>query len=199
MKNKVYNIILSILIILLITTLILIVVKYKNNRINENNVKEVIKDVKSQIEDNIKKGNLHSHKIISQYGGYNVVGIISIPKIEIEYPILDVTNEKSMKISITKFWGDNVNDVGNFTMAGHNNIDNTMFGKIDKLEVGDVIKMTDLSGNIIEYEVFSQYIIDPNDVTCVNSVEPDKREITLITCKNGRSKRLITKARECKI
>ena len=57
--------------------------------------------------------------------------------------------------------------------------------------------MTDLSGKTIEYEVFSQYIIDPNDVTCVNSVDPETREITLITCKNGRSNRLITKAREC--
>ena len=126
-----------------------------------------------------------------------MVGIISIPKIGIEYPILDVTNEKSMKISIPKFWGNNVNDIGNFTMAGHNNIDDTMFGATDKLKNGDKIQMTDLSGKTIEYEVFSQYIIDPNDVTCVNSVDPETREITLITCKNGRSNRLITKAREC--
>lgn len=102
-----------------------------------------------------------------------------------------------MKISITKFWGNNVNDIGNFTMAGHNNIDDTMFGATDKLKNGDKIQMTDLSGKTIEYEVFSQYIIDPNDVTCVNSVDPETREITLITCKNGRSNRLITKAREC--
>ena len=47
-----------------------------------------------------------------------------------------------MKISITKFWGNNVNDIGNFTMAGHNNIDDTMFGATDKLKNGDKIQMT---------------------------------------------------------
>ena len=186
MKSKIYNIILVILILLFVTTLTLIIIKYTKNYINENNVKEVVSDVRTQIEINS-----------AQYYGYNVVGIISIPKIGIEYPILDVTNEKSMKISITKFWGNNVNDIGNFTMAGHNNIDDTMFGATDKLKNGDKIQMTDLSGKTIEYEVFSQYIIDPNDVTCVNSVDPETREITLITCKNGRSNRLITKAREC--
>lgn len=197
MKSKIYNIILVILILLFVTTLTLIIIKYTNNHINENNVKEVVSDVRTQIEINSAKKDSEKKQVKAQYYGYNVVGIISIPKIGIEYPILDVTNEKSMKISITKFWGNNVNDIGNFTMAGHNNIDDTMFGATDKLKVGDKIEMTDLSGKTIEYEVFSQYIIDPDDVTCVNSVDPETREITLITCKNGRSNRLITKAREC--
>ena len=197
MKSKIYNIILVILILLFVTTLTLIIIKYTKNHINENNVKEVVSDVSTQIEINSAKKDFEKQQVKAQYYGYNVVGIISIPKIGIEYPILDVTNEKSMKISITKFWGNNVNDIGNFTMAGHNNIDDTMFGATDKLKNGDKIQMTDLSGKTIEYEVFSQYIIDPNDVTCVNSVDPETREITLITCKNGRSNRLITKAREC--
>lgn len=197
MKSKIYNIILVILILLFVTTLTLIIIKYTKNHINENNVKEVVSDVRTQIEINSAKKDSEKKQVKAQYYEYNVVGIISIPKIGIEYPILDVTNEKSMKISITKFWGNNVNDIGNFTMAGHNNIDDTMFGATDKLKNGDKIQMTDLSGKTIEYEVFSQYIIDPNDVTCVNSVDPETREITLITCKNGRSNRLITKAREC--
>ena len=197
MKSKIYNIILVILILLFVTTLTLIIIKYTKNHINENNVKEVVSDVRTQIEINSAKKDSEKKQVKAQYYEYNVVGIISIPKIGIEYPILDVTNEKSMKISITKFWGNNVNDIGNFTMAGHNNIDDTMFGATDKLKNGDKIQMTDLSGKTIEYEVFSQYIIDPNDVTCVNSVDPETRKITLITCKNGRSNRLITKAREC--
>ena len=101
-----------------------------------------------------------------------------------------------MQVSITKFWGNNVNDVGNFSMAGHNYLDGTMFGKTKKLEIGDSIQMTDLTGKTIEYRIFDKYVIDPNDVTCVNSVEPNTREITLITCTNGRTNRLIIKARE---
>ena len=101
-----------------------------------------------------------------------------------------------MKVSITKFWGNKINEIGNYTMAGHNNKDGTMFGKTKYLEIGDTIKMTDLSLNTIEYEIFKIYTIDPDDVTCVESIEPGTREITLITCTNGHKNRLITKARE---
>ena len=38
--------------------------------------------------------------------------------------------------------------------------------------------------------------VDPNDVSCLESVNEDTKEVTLITCTNGHLKRLITKARE---
>lgn len=200
MKNKAYNIILAILGIALLVTIVLIAIKYGGNQINEKNLKTVVDEVKTQIEQNDNNDNSNINKPIKvEYYGYNVVGIISIPKIGIEYPILDITNDQAMKVSITKFWGNNVNDIGNFTMAGHNNLDNTMFGATDQLSIGDKIQMTDLTGRTIEYEIFDQYVIEPNDVKCVNSVQANTREITLITCKNGRSNRLITKAREVKI
>ena len=46
------------------------------------------------------------------------------------------------------------------------------------------------------YEIFKIYSIDPDDVSCVESVENNTREITLITCTNGHKNRLVTKARE---
>lgn len=197
MKNKIYNIILIILGIVLLVVLTLIAIKYGGNQINENNLHSVVDEVKTQIEQIEQVENNEEQKQVQvEYKGYNVVGIISIPAIGIEYPILDTTNEKTMKVAITKFWGNNVNDLGNFTMAGHNNKDGTMFGKTKRLNIGDKIEMTDLTGKTIEYEIFDQYLIDPNDVSCVKSVKENTREVTLITCANGRSNRLITKARE---
>jgi len=75
-----------------------------------------------------------------EYEGYQVIGIIKIEKINIEYPILNESSEASMKKSIIKFWGDKLNQIGNVTLAGHNNMDGTMFGKINKLEIEDEIK-----------------------------------------------------------
>ena len=40
-----------------------------------------------------------------------------------------------MKFSIVRYWGGSVNDLGNLSIAGHNNYDGTMFGKTKKLEV----------------------------------------------------------------
>lgn len=194
MKNKIYNIILIILGIVLLVVITLIAIKYGRNQINEKNLHSVVDEVKIQIEQVGNHGELEQVQV--KYKDYNVVGIITIPKIGIEYPILDTTNEKTMKVAITKFWGNDVNELGNFTMAGHNNKDGTMFGKTKKLNIGDKIEMTDLNGKTIEYEIFDQYLIDPNDVSCVKSVKENTREVTLITCANGRSNRLITKARE---
>lgn len=194
MKNKIYNIILIILGIVLLVVITLIAIKYGRNQINEKNLHSVVDEVRTQIE---QEGNNEELKQVQvKYKDYNVVGIITIPKIGIEYPILDTTNEKTMKVAITKFWGNNVNELGNFTMAGHNNKDGTMFGKTKRLNIGDKIEMTDLTGKTIEYEIFDQYLIDPNDVSCVKSVKENTREVTLITCANGRNNRLITKARE---
>ena len=53
-----------------------------------------------------------------------------------------------------------------------------------------------LKNKIIEYEIFKIYSIDPDDVSCVESVESGTREITLITCTNGHKNRLVTKARQ---
>ena len=194
MKNKIYNIILIILGIVLLVVITLITIKYGRNQVIEKNLHSVVDELKTQIE---QVGNNEELKQVQvEYEGYNVVGIISVPAIGIEYPILDTTNEKTMKVAITKFWGNDVNELGNFTMAGHNNKDGTMFGKTKRLNIGDKIEMTDLTGKTLEYEIFDQYLIDPNDVSCVNSVKKNTREVTLITCANGRSNRLITKARE---
>ncbi len=194
MKNKIYNIILIILGIVLLVVITLIAIKYGKNQINEKNLQSVVDEVKTQIE---QVGDEDERKQVQvEYEGYKVVGIIKIPKIGIEYPILDTTNEKAMKVAITKFWGNDVNSLGNFTMAGHNNKDGTMFGKTKRLNIGDKIEMTDLTGRTLEYEIFDQYLIDPNDVSCVKSVKENTREVTLITCANGRNNRLITKARE---
>lgn len=194
MKNKLYNIILIILGIVLLVVITLIAIKYGRNQINEKDLHSVVDEVKTQIEQ--VRDDKEQEEVQVEYKGYNVVGIISIPAIGIEYPILDTTNEKTMKVAITKFWGNDVNELGNFTMAGHNNKDGTMFGKTKRLKIGDKIEITDLTGKTIEYEIFDQYLIDPDDVSCVKSVKENTREVTLITCANGRSNRLITKARE---
>lgn len=197
MKNKIYNIILALLGIALLITIILIVIKYGGNQVKEKELQTVVNDIKTKIKQ-IDTSNEDIKQVQVEYKGYQVVGIIKIPKIDIEYPILDRTNDQSMKVSITKFWGNNVNDIGNFTMAGHNWYDGTMFGKTKKLDIGDKIEMTDMTGRTIEYEIFDKYVVEPNDVSYVKSVKDETREITLITCTNGRSSRLIIKARETK-
>lgn len=188
--KKFYNVLLIILVISAITTSLLIFIKYKKNYDNEKEVSNFIKEMET--EDNKEDSKIKTFK------GFETIGIIEIPKIGIKYPIINETNDATMKISITKFWGPNVNEIGNITLAGHNNRDGTMFGKTKNLIIGDIIKMKDLNNNTINYKIFDIYSISPNDVSCVESTKENTREVTLITCTNGHKNRLIIKAQEQK-
>ena len=192
MKNKICNIILVILVIAFISIVLNIGIKYTKHRSNEEQLQDVVKEFKSEL----NTSDEETKEIKLEYNGYNVVGIINIQKLGIEFPILDITNDDSMKVSVTKFWGNNVNDIGNFTIVGHNNLDGTMFSNTKKLKIGDEIVLTDLSGKTLKYRIFDKYIIEPNDVSCTESVNKDQREVTLITCTNGRRNRLVIKANE---
>lgn len=190
MKNKklvFYKILLFIVIIFAIIVIALIAKKYIGNQINEENNAQIVEEIKQHEEttEPIKFGN------------NSVIGIINIPKIELEYPILDTTTKENMRTSITRFSGGNVNEIGNLALAGHNNHDGTMFGRNDELVAGDKIYLTDLQKNTVEYEIKSIFVTDPNDVSILETKE-EIREVTLITCENGNKARLIIKAEEVK-
>ena len=192
--KKVINVILIMLIIAALVVIGLIIYNYVVSEQNDNNLAKVVTEIEEQFSNNANTNSIEPAN--EQYNGYDVVGIIEIPSINIKYPIINKTNDTTMKYSITKFSGGEINSIGNFTVAGHNNLNGTMFGKVKRLNIGDQIKMTDLYNNTVTYEIFEIYSVDPNDVSVLNPVDENTREITLITCTNGHLNRLITKARE---
>ncbi len=133
---------------------------------------------------------------------YTTVATISIPKLNIKYPILDgqthsaEETEALLKISLTKFWGPQPNEVGNFCIVGHNYRNTKFFSKLSTLVIGDTINITDLSGKTIKYMVYDQYVVDPTDVNCTSQLTEGRKEITLITCTLDSKHRTIIKARE---
>lgn len=200
MKHKIYTAIFTILLIIAIVLLVCIIYKYGNRQLNENKNKEILEVMaKTDSEENNTNENA---KIKMQ--GYEVIGKIKIDKIGIEYPIVSIETSNPeetkapMKIAIVKYWGGNVNDFGNLSIAGHNNYDGTMFGKTKNLEVGDSIELTDLNKHTISYQIYRQFVTDPNDISILKTEDNSIREVTLITCTNGNKERLILKAEEIK-
>ncbi len=200
MKHKIYKAIFTILLIIAIVLLVCIIYKYGNRQLNENKNKEILEVMaKTDSEENNTNENA---KIKMQ--GYEVIGKIKIDKIGIEYPIVSIETSNPeetkapMKIAIVKYWGGNVNDFGNLSIAGHNNYDGTMFGKTKNLEVGDSIELTDLNKHTISYQIYRKFVTDPNDISILKTEDNSIREVTLITCTNGNKERLILKAEEIK-
>lgn len=207
-KLKIYKLIFYILIIILIFVIIMIIFKYGGSQVNNKKAQEIVEtfnQTEAKMQENLKDEddlNNISNEIQLEYNGYKVIGIIKIPKINIEYPIIEIEDinpdsaREPMKLSIIKYWGENVNDYGNLSLAGHNNKDGTMFGKTKKLKDGDIVELTDLFGKTIQYSIYDIFVTDPNDVSILLPEDENVREVTLITCTNGNKERLILKAKQ---
>lgn len=189
--KKIINVFLVILTLSAIVVLGIIIFKQYEGKENSKQAIQVV----AQIEEKFNNIENTNKKIEMEYKGYKVVGVIEIPSINIKYPVLNKTNDNSMEYSITKFSGGEVNEIGNFVVAGHNYLNGTMFGKVDQLKIGDEIKLTDLYNNTLTYEIFDIYSTNPNDTSIIESSKEGTKEVTLITCTNGHINRLITKAR----
>ena len=118
-KLNFYKALRIVLIIAIIVVAIFVVKKFYNENKTEKLAKDVLETIKTTTEET-ETGEV-VQTIDAELGGYKVIGIIKIPKIELEYPILEKTNTESLNISITKFWGNEINEIGNVTLAGHNN------------------------------------------------------------------------------
>lgn len=191
-KVKLYKIIFICLIIAIMIVATLIAIKYIKSDHTEKEAKQLLESVKQEL----NSADAGNNQIKAQIKGNKVIGIIKIPKIDLEYPILETTSVDTLNLSITKFWGNEINEIGNVTLAGHNNLNGVMFGRIKKLQIGDTIELTDAQNATVTYKIFKTYVIDPNDISCILPEQEGTREITLITCTTGGKNRFIVKARE---
>lgn len=131
------------------------------------------------------------------YRGYGVLGKIELPKVGLMYPVLEtMTDAKSIDISVAMQYGVGLNNVGNTVIIGHNYRNGTFFGSNKKLAEGDKVYITDLSGNRVEYTIYSKYITPQEDYSYAQRDTAGKREVTLVTCHSNNKYRLILCARE---
>ena len=177
----------------------------EDTTVAKNNVLVVVLDDEEQNEPQ-EEPEVNSQEVQVSQSGYQftTIATINIPKINVVYPIIDgVTDsveetEELLKISPTKFWGADPNEVGNFCIVGHNYRNTKFFSKVPTLENGDVVEITDLSGKTIKYRVYNKYQVDPSDVSCTTQLTNGRKEITLITCTDDSKHRVVVKAKEIK-
>ena len=129
-----------------------------------------------------------NNKLIANDNKISILGTISIPKINIRYPILSNYSDELLKISVCKFYGPEINSKGNFCILGHNYNNNNFFSKYYLLNIGDNIDIYNLYSEAISYKIYSIYEVFPDDVSYISQKTFGKKEITLITCNNNNRK-----------
>ena len=126
---------------------------------------------------------------------YSVIGLIEIPKINVNYPILSEINDNLLKIAPCKFYGPKPNEFGNLCIAGHNYDNYKFFSKIPTLSINDEIFIHDMNGTSLKYLVKDNFEVKENELDKVINSDNFIKQITLITCNNSNSNRIIIKAK----
>lgn len=131
----------------------------------------------------------------SQGDKFRVAGEISIPQINIKYPIIYETTEEYLKIAPTKLFGPDINEIGNFCIVGHNYKNGDFFSKIKELNTNDKVYLTTNRGEKFTYLVYDKYEVDEKDLSCTSQETNGNIEVTLITCTDKKKNRLVVKCR----
>ncbi len=168
---------------------------------NTTNTTTTSDDAQGSISENIattETGSNNASKT-QTYKGFNVLGTIEIPKTNVKYPILEppASNDKiEVAVAVDYPYKDvQLNTAGNVTIAGHNYRNGTFFSDNNKLSNGDKIYITDLNGSKVEYVVYNKFTTEFKDRSYNNRDTDGKREITLYSCTDDLSARLIVEAR----
>ena len=159
------------------------------NEIGESNI---ILDDENRIQDT--KIHQTEESMLTTYKGYPVIAKLEIPKINLETYVISEYSNQALGVSVTKFYGGNPNEVGNFCIAGHNYVTKNMFHDLKKLSIGDTFTLIDTDNHEGIYQIYLVETVEPNETQCLSQKTDGRIEVTLITCTTDSSKRIIVKA-----
>ncbi len=120
---------------------------------------------------------------IETINGLDYIGILRIPALDLELPVITEWSYSNLKISPCRYSGSAYQD--NLVIAAHNYT--AHFGNLKKLHEGDTATFTDMDGNVFTYDMVARETIQPTDIVEMVAGEWD---LTLFTCTIGGSNRL---------
>ena len=129
------------------------------------------------------------------YKGFGVLGTMEIPAIDFSYPVLEKVTKKSIETSVAFLCGAGLNEPGNTVIIGHNYRNGAFFSNNKRLNIGDKIYIRDLSGNELTYNIYDKFETSQNDTSFYQRDTGGVPEVTLSTCTDDSSARLIILAR----
>lgn len=158
--------------------------------ITENNTEGVGEPYEAMIQDDLFSeyeasiGHETSEQAV-ELDGNAYIGIISVPSLEIELPVLSRWSYPDLKISPCRYKGTAAE--GDMIIAAHNY--RSHFGRLNELSGGEEIIFTDANGKIYRYEVTLVEEIRGTDAESMESGSAENWDLTLFTCTlSGRSR-----------
>ncbi|MEN1967652.1 class D sortase [Lentibacillus sp. N15] len=113
-----------------------------------------------------------------QPGVGETVGLLHIPKLDSDLPIVEGTDEDELEKGVGHYKGTAYpQQRDQIVLSGHRD---TVFRRMGELEIGDILTMQLPYGDF-SYEIVHTKIVDADDRTVISSTSPNE-ELTVTTC-----------------
>ena len=166
------------------------------NTVTTDPLEELDKLMQNNVEtEQVQQETQEPEKVYKE--GYEIKGRIEIPKTKVDYPTFADNTKITLEMGITIAYGPGLNEPGNTCLYGHNYRNSLFFSNNDKLTNGDKVLITDQWGEKVTYVIYNIYQTDANDASYMQRpIDEGKREISLQTCTDDNSGRIIIWAAE---
>ena len=159
-----------------------------DNKHEENVLKENITEETRQKESDYENAPEISMDIpqempTTQVDGYDCIGVLSIPVLELELPVLTDWSYAKLKIAPCHYFGSCYEK--NFVIAAHNY--RSHFGRLSELQPKDLILFTDISGTVHCYEVV---LLETLPANATEEMVTSGFDLSLYTCTPGGASRV---------
>ena len=133
-------------------------------------------------------GNSGSNSKKVTMEGYEVIGTIRIPSVDVKEPILEEVTKKSLETAVALLYTTNgLNQSGNSVIIGHNYKNSLFFSNNDKIKKGDSIYIKDKTGVELKYKVTDTFETSASDADFYKPKDVNKTTIVLSTCTDDAS------------
>lgn len=149
-------------------------------------VKETLKDIENPFNSffDPETGLPSDEMKTVEIDGYEYIGYLSIPTLELELPVMSEWDYARLKIAPCRQFGSTKSD--DLVIAGHNY--KMHFGRLSNLKIGDLIQFTDMDNANNYYLVDCVDVIQPN---VVDKIQNSEWDLVLYTCTYGGQKRVM--------
>lgn len=126
--------------------------------------------------------------LTTKLDGYDCIGILSVPALELELPVLTDWTYQKLKKAPCHYFGSCYDT--DFVIAAHNYP--AHFGEIGKLQAEDLVLFTDIEGTIHYYEVV---LVETLPATATKEMITSGFDLSLYTCTPGGASRVTVRCK----
>ena len=147
---------------------------------------------------NDEDGNGGKRKLEEEIANYRpltgeTIAIIQIPKIDIDVSVVEGVRNEDIKLNVGHFPQSDMpwTPGGNFCVAGHSSVVyNCLFNDLHKAKEGMKCTVITQFGTY-DYTITNVRVVEATDVSILERSEDGKAKITMATCINSGSQRLV--------